>query len=112
MVQPSLTLRIAEHSLDFSPRVRNPHSRHSPVHTKKCSHRIEYDQSSRLTLDVEIAPNSVSEAAKQALTAKRSTGSALGWTLLFFVAFWAAFYGLSRALPYLKNGSDIVFDAK
>jgi hypothetical protein len=63
-------------------------------------------------LDVEIAPNSVSEAAKQAPTAKRSTGSALGWTVLLFVLFWAAFYGLSQALPYLKNGSDIVFDAK
>ncbi len=25
---------------------------------------------------------------------------------------WAAFYGLSRGLPYLKNGSDIVFSAK
>ena len=55
-------------------------------------------------MDVEIAPNSVSEAA--------ATGSALGWTVLLFVVFWAAFYGLWRALPYLKNGSDVVFDAK
>ena len=63
-------------------------------------------------MDLEIAPDSVSEAAKQAPTARRSAGSALGWTVLLFVVFWAMFYGLSRALPYLKNGSDIVFDAK
>jgi hypothetical protein len=31
---------------------------------------------------------------------------------LFFVVFWAGFYGLSRGLPYLKNGSDVVFSAK
>jgi hypothetical protein len=31
---------------------------------------------------------------------------------LFFALFWAALYALSRALPYLKNGSDVVFDAK
>ncbi len=43
---------------------------------------------------------------------KRGAPSAIGWTILFFVASWAAFYGLSRALPYLKNGSDVVFDAK
>jgi hypothetical protein len=55
-------------------------------------------------LDVEIAPNSVSEAA--------TTGSALGWTVLLFAVFWAGLYGVWRALPYLKNGSDVVFDAK
>ena len=38
--------------------------------------------------------------------------SALGWTIFFFVLAWAAFYGLFRALPYVKNGSDLVFDAK
>ena len=43
---------------------------------------------------------------------KRGAPSAIGWTILFFVVSWAAFYGLSRALPYLKNGSDVVFDAK
>jgi hypothetical protein len=63
-------------------------------------------------LDVEAAPNSLSDAAKQEPPAKRRTPSALGWTILFFAIFWAAFYGLSRGLPYLKNGSDIVFGAK
>jgi hypothetical protein len=61
-------------------------------------------------LDVETAPNS--EAAKLEPPAKRTTPSALGWTLLLCVVFWLTFYGLFRALPYLKNGSDVVFDAK
>jgi hypothetical protein len=63
-------------------------------------------------LDVEAAPNSLSDAAKQEPLAKRRTPSALGWTILLFVIIWAVFYGLSRGLPYLKNGSDIVFSAK
>jgi hypothetical protein len=61
-------------------------------------------------LDVQTAPNS--EAAKQEPLAKRSMPSALGWTILFFVVTWAALYGLWRELPYLKNGSDVVFGAK
>ena len=63
-------------------------------------------------MDVEAAPNSLSDAAKQEPPATRRTPSALGWTILFFAIFWAVFYGLSRGLPYLKNGSDIVFGAK
>ncbi len=63
-------------------------------------------------MDVEAAPNSLSDAAKHESPAKRRTPSAFGWTILFFAIFWAAFYALSRALPYLKNGSDIVFSAK
>jgi hypothetical protein len=61
-------------------------------------------------LDVQTAPNS--EVAKQEPPAKRSTPSALSWTLLLFVVLWAAFYGVFRGLPYLKNGSDVVFSAK
>ena len=61
-------------------------------------------------MDVQTAPNS--EAAKQEPPAKRSTPSALSWTILLFVVLWAAFYGLFRGLPYLKNGSDVVFSAK
>jgi hypothetical protein len=38
--------------------------------------------------------------------------SALGWTIFCFVLLWLGFYGLFRALPYVKNGSDLVFDAK
>ena len=63
-------------------------------------------------MDVETAPNSLSDAAKQESLAERRTPSALGWTIFLFVIFWAVFYGLSRGLPYLKNGSDIVFSAK
>jgi hypothetical protein len=63
-------------------------------------------------LDVEAAPTSLSDAAKQEPPAKQTAPSALSWTILFFVIFWVALYGLSRVLPYLKNGSDIVFNAK
>lgn len=57
-------------------------------------------------MDVKAAPSSPTE------TAKRSTSSALGWTILLFAFLWIAFYGLFRTFPYLKNGSDVVFDAK
>jgi hypothetical protein len=60
-------------------------------------------------LDVQIAPNL--EAAQHEPLAKR-VPSALGWTILFFAVAWAVLYGLWRGLPYLKNGSDVVFSAK
>jgi hypothetical protein len=56
-------------------------------------------------LDVQTPPNSITAA-------KRTTSSALGWTLLFFAFVWVAFFALERWLPYLKNGSDVVFSAK
>ncbi len=61
-------------------------------------------------MDVQTAPNP--EAARHEPPAKRRTPSALGWTILFFALAWAGLYGLWRGLPYLKNGSDIVFSAK
>ena len=57
-------------------------------------------------------PTLSSDAAKQEPPATRRNPSALGWTVFLFAIFWTAFYGLSRGLPYLKNGSDIVFAAK
>ncbi len=59
-------------------------------------------------MDVQTAP--IPEAAQQEPLAKRS--KALGWTILFFALAWAVLYGLWRGLPYLKNGSDVVFSAK
>jgi hypothetical protein len=59
-------------------------------------------------LDVQTAP--IPEAAQQEPLAERS--KALGWTILFFALAWAVLYGLWRGLPYLKNGSDVVFNAK
>jgi hypothetical protein len=56
-------------------------------------------------LDVQTPPNSITAA-------KRTTSSALGWTLLFFAFVWVAFFAFKRWLPYLKNGSDVVFSAK
>jgi len=69
-------------------------------------------QGSRSILDVETPSKSLSEATKQELATTRVTGSAIGWTILLFVLFWVAFYGLSQAFPYLQNGSDVVFGAK
>jgi hypothetical protein len=43
---------------------------------------------------------------------KGDASSAFGWTILFFALLWTAFFVLFRALPYVKNGSDVVFDAK
>jgi hypothetical protein len=60
-------------------------------------------------LDVQTAAP-IPEAAQQEPLAKRS--KALGWTILFFAVAWTVFYGLWRGLPYLKNGSDVVFSAK
>ncbi len=34
------------------------------------------------------------------------------WTIVLFTGLWAAFFGLYRGLPYVKNGSDVVFNAK
>lgn len=59
-------------------------------------------------MDVQTAP--IPEAAQQEPLAKRS--KALGWTILFFAVAWAVLNGLWRGLPYLKNGSDLVFSAK
>jgi len=59
-------------------------------------------------LDVQTAP--IPEAAQHEPLAKRS--KALGWTILSFALAWAVLYGLWRGLPYLKNGSDVVFSAK
>ncbi|MEA2543757.1 MAG: hypothetical protein QOH35_5123 [Acidobacteriaceae bacterium] len=61
-------------------------------------------------MDVQTAPNP--ETAQQEPLAKRHVPSALGWAILFFAVAWAALYGLWRELPYLKNGSDVVFSAK
>jgi hypothetical protein len=36
----------------------------------------------------------------------------LVWTLSLFVIFWVSFFVLHLRFPYLKNGSDLVFDAK
>ena len=38
--------------------------------------------------------------------------SCLVWTLSLFVVFWVSFFVLYLRFPYLKNGSDVVFDAK
>ena len=61
-------------------------------------------------VDVHTAPNS--EEARQKVSPGRTNSSAAGWTLLLFFVFWAMFHELFQALPYVKNGSDVVFGAK
>ena len=61
-------------------------------------------------MDVKTAPQSAT--AEQKAAPERTSSSAAGWTLLFFVLFLAVFHELFRALPYVKNGSDVVFGAK
>ena len=36
----------------------------------------------------------------------------LVWTLSLFVIFWVSFFVLYLRFPYIKNGADVVFDAK
>ena len=38
--------------------------------------------------------------------------SAFGWSLALFLLLWVGFYALQLGLPYLKNGSDVIFGAK
>jgi hypothetical protein len=59
-------------------------------------------------LDVETAPNVVAATPRP----PAQNRSALGWTLLLLVLLWGAFYAINRAFPYIKNGSDLVFQAK
>jgi len=51
------------------------------------------------------------ELAKQARPSA-SRPSAFRWSLALFLVLWAAFYLLQWGLPYLKNGSDVIFAAK
>jgi hypothetical protein len=59
-------------------------------------------------LDVETAPNAVAAESRPPAQSR----SALAWTVVMMVLFWAIFYGLYRVFPYIKNGSDVVFQAK
>ena len=61
-------------------------------------------------MDVKTAPDS--ETAQQKVSPERKTSSAFAWTLLLFVVTWAMFYELFHLLPYVRNGSDVVFGAK
>jgi hypothetical protein len=61
---------------------------------------------------LEVEKGSPSNADLQQPPVKQSFTSAAGWTFFFFVASWLVLYGLFRGLPYLRNGSDVVFSAK
>ncbi len=63
-------------------------------------------------MELETPPKQVTEVPAPDLPVEERRTSAAIWTLAFFVAFWCSFYALERGLPFLKNGSDIVFTAK
>ncbi len=44
--------------------------------------------------------------------AVRARPSAFGLSLALFLVLWLGFYALQQGLPYLKNGSDVIFAAK
>lgn len=56
-------------------------------------------------MEAETPPQQIPDVA-----ARRS--SAAVWTMALCLILWGAFYALNRALPYMKNGSDIVMAAK
>lgn len=63
-------------------------------------------------MELETPPKYVSEVARLDSVTKPKRPSALGWTLVWFVMLWLGFFALQHALPYVKNGSDVIFNAK
>jgi hypothetical protein len=63
-------------------------------------------------LELETPPKSVPRVSDPELAAQVRRPSAFNLSLALFLLLWIGFYALERGLPYLKNGSDIVFDAK
>jgi hypothetical protein len=62
-------------------------------------------------LEVEIR-NSLSPSAKPEPMTQTHWLSCLVWTLSLFVVLWVGFFSLYRSFPYIKNGADVVFQAK
>jgi hypothetical protein len=63
-------------------------------------------------LELETPAKEVSEVVRTELASQGRRRSSLGWTVAIFVALWVALFALDREFPYLKNGSDIIFQAK
>src|SRR5271168_4749625 len=62
-------------------------------------------------LEVETR-NDLSTAATPEPMNQTRWPSCLVWTLSLFAVFWVGFFVLYLRFPYIKNGSDVVFDAK
>lgn len=62
-------------------------------------------------MEVEIR-NSLSPSATPEPITQTRWLSSLVWTLSFFVVLWGGFFSLYRSFPYIKNGADVVFNAK
>lgn len=63
-------------------------------------------------MQLETPPKCAPETPVPEMTPKGGHSSVWAWTVGFFVFFWVALYILNVSLPYLENGSDLVFQAK
>jgi hypothetical protein len=79
-------------------------SKRTPDHTLDQS-RVEGGLEARKRNDLSTA------ATTEPMTQPRWP-MCLVWTLSLFVIFWVSFFVLYLRFPYIKNGADVVFDAK
>jgi hypothetical protein len=72
---------------------------------------VESNSGQEGVLEVEIR-NPVTPSAKPEPVTQTRWPSSLVWTLSLFAALWVGFFSLYRSFPYIKNGADVVFNAK
>lgn len=63
-------------------------------------------------MELETPPKSVPETPAREFPDQRGHSSVWIWTIGLFLVLWTSFYVVNVSLPYLTNGSDIVFNAK
>lgn len=63
-------------------------------------------------MELETPSKPVAEGIGPELEPKRRPSSAAAWTLAIFFALWVTFFAINRGLPYLRNGSDVIANAK
>jgi hypothetical protein len=63
-------------------------------------------------LELETPAKAVPRVSEPELAVEPRRQSVFGWSLALFLLLWVAFYALQWGLPYVRNGSDIIFAAK
>lgn len=63
-------------------------------------------------MQLETPPKYAPETPVPGRMPKNGHSSVWAWTAGLFILFWVALYTLNLSLPYLENGSDLVFQAK
>lgn len=63
-------------------------------------------------MELETPSQPVPRDSEPQLAAAARRRSAFGASLALFLLLWVAFYALQAGLPYLKNGSDVIFGVK